>query len=90
MKPIDPEGMPGRRVVLGEAQPEYEDLVAMVTDERAHTRWELSDEEREAIAGGASIELITWTFGQPFQPVYLRVQGVEEEAVTVEPAEGGA
>ncbi len=82
MDPVKPDGMPGRRVVLAKTQPQYADLVANMTADKVHTRWSLDVDERKAILDGACIELITWTYGQPFQPVYLRVQGVEEPAVT--------
>ena len=77
MQPVEPTGLPGRRVVLAETQPQYNDLVANISGDIVHTRWSLDGEERRAILDGACIELLTWTFGQPFQPVRLRVQGIE-------------
>ena len=81
MKPIEPTGLPGQRVVLAENQDQYENLIAHTTGEQVYTRWSLDEIERRAILDGAAVELITWTFGQRFQPVYLRVQGVEERSV---------
>ena len=78
MDPVEPDGLPGDRVVLAKDQPQYKDLVATITSECVHTRWSLDESERRAILDGACIELTTWTFGQQFQPVHLRVQGVEE------------
>lgn len=80
MKPIEPTGLPGERIVLAKDQSQYENLVAHVADERVYTRWSLDEDERRAILDGAAIELTTWTFGQRFQPVHLRVQGVEERS----------
>ncbi len=77
MKPVEPTGLPGTRIVLAEKQDQYADLVANSTGERVYTRWSLDEQEREAVRDGACVELITWTFGQRFQPVYLSVQGVE-------------
>ncbi len=84
MKPIEPTGLPGERVVLAEKQPQYDNLVATVDGDRVYTRWSLDETERRALMDGAGIELITWTFGRQFQPVYLRVQGVEGRTVSEE------
>ena len=88
MRPIEPTGLPGARIVLAEKQPQYDDLVAHSTGERIYTRWSLDETERRALLGGAAIELITWTYGRKFQPVYLRVQGVEEQTVSEEQIDG--
>ncbi len=83
MDPIEPDGLPGKRVVLAETQPQYNDLVANVMgDGTTYTRWSLSPYERAAIMDGANIELITSTYGQPFQPVRLRVQGIEQPVIS--------
>ena len=84
MKPTDPEGLPGQRVDYAASQDQYETLLSnRVSDAegKVWSRWELSADERRAILDGACIELAMWTFGAPLQPVYLRVQGVEEAAV---------
>ncbi len=79
MRPTEPTGLPGRRVVFAENQPEYQPMPASVDVEGVvRTRWSLDEVERRAILDGACVELAVWTFNQPPQPVYLRVQGVEE------------
>ena len=79
MQPIEPTGLPGRRVVLAKTQPQYNDLVAMQDSEGVvYTRWQLDENERRAILDGACVELITWTFNKPFSPTRLRIQGIEE------------
>ena len=88
MDPVEPDGMPGERVVLAKNQDQYKDLVANMTSERVYTRWSLDPTERQAILDGACIELITWTFGQAFQPVHLRVQGIEEPAISTKQENG--
>jgi len=81
MQPVDPVGLPGRRVDYAENQKQYETLPSnQEADGKVWSRWSLSLDERRAILNGACIELTMWTFGQPLQPVHLRVQGVEERA----------
>ena len=80
MKPVEATGLPGRRIVLAENQDQYKNLVAHMDGERVYTRWSLNETERGAILDGACVEMITWTYGQRFQPVFLRVQGVEERS----------
>ena len=73
---IEVEGVEGRRVVFGANQPEYRPLPGVIVDEQTGcvvTRWEFSDEEREAIAGGAVLEYRLLTFGHPFPPVLFNV-----------------
>ena len=77
MIPVEPTGLPGIRVVLAESQEQYENLVAHISGDIVHTRWSLNEVERRAVIDGACIELLTWTFRQPFQPIRLRVQGIE-------------
>ena len=43
-----------------------------------HTRWQLTDEERAAIAAGADLMLSVLTFRQPLQPVIMGVAGVDD------------
>lgn len=65
--------------MYAEEQESYENLPAVIDEVGVTwTRWELSGEERRAIVDGAGIELLLWTFGLPLQPVYMRVEGVEE------------
>ncbi len=84
MNPIDP-GPPGELSVYAEEQPEYYPLITRVTD-RNHmiilrTRWQLTDEERRQVAEGADILLDVTTFGQPLQPLSMRLS---EEPAPVE------
>lgn len=82
--------MPGSEsieIILGEHQPEYENLPAVYLDNVARpmiTRWRLTDEERFAISAGADVVLQTLTFWAPFQPVNLQVVMPEENPVLVE------
>ncbi len=79
MQPVEPTGLPGMRIVLAKTQPQYKDLVARKDREGVvYTRWQLDEDERGAILDGACIELITWTFNQPFSPIHLRIQGIEK------------
>ena len=63
-------------VVFAKDQPQYEPLPAV----RLHgpcgmvlTRWELTDQERAAIALGMDVYLALYTFDQPLQPIRLTV-----------------
>jgi hypothetical protein len=90
MKPVDPTGLPGEPATFAEQQAQYDNLPAMRTpDGQVWSRWSLSEDERRAILGGANIELGVWTFHRALQPVYLRVQGVEEPAAQREEAQHG-
>lgn len=83
MKPIEVTGIDGRSITYGANQSEYEPLPAVVqSDGTIWTRWQLSPEERRAILDGAAIELSVMTFGQPIQPLYMRVQGIEEPVLS--------
>jgi len=78
MKPVRFEEV---NAVIGEKQPEYEPLPALIKDyevegqvlERAQvvTCWDLTDEEIADIVKNKKIWLSTLTFGYPFQPVCL-------------------
>ena len=62
-------------IVLAESQNQYENLQAVEAEPGVlWTRWELTEEERAAVAAGARIDMFTHTFGQPFQPVNFRVE----------------
>ncbi len=79
MKPTDPDGLPGKRTIFAENQPEYIPLPSTVEDGgEVWSRWELTETERIAIANGACIELRVSTFGHSLQPLYMRVQVVGE------------
>ncbi len=79
MKPTNPDGLPGKKIVFAENQPEYIPLPSTVEDAgEVWSRWELTDEERAAVVAGACIELRVSTFGHSLQPLYMRVQGVEK------------
>jgi len=85
MRPIShsESGHPaGSKVVhFGADQPEYEPLPALLLEDgAAYTVWDLSEKERRAVAAGARIELFLYTFGRPLQPVFIRVEGIEEPA----------
>lgn len=73
------DGMEATRVTFGAEQPEYRPLPSVrlpgVTGQ-VLTRWQPSQEERQAIADGASIDLALCTFGGPLQPVILGVAGL--------------
>lgn len=78
MLPIDPEPRFGRLIVLAKDQPQYTQLPVRVSDDKEvymTSKWELSSEEKEAIAQGANVYLRVMTFGHPFQPVSLWVEG---------------
>lgn len=63
-----------RRVTIGEGQPAYMPLPALVLPGYAAlTRWQFTHEERQAIADGADLDLLVLTFGQPLQPVSFTV-----------------
>lgn len=37
------------------------------------SRWQLSEEERRLLVGGADVYLTLWTFWKPLQPIQLQV-----------------
>ena len=75
MKPIK---FPGQNVILGENQPEYEPLPALVVpnDERGTiiTCWELTDAEIELLVKTKRFYLSQYTFNSPLQPILLVVE----------------
>lgn len=75
MNPIEPPTVAGAmRIVFAEDQPQYLPLPAMVTaDGTVHTAWQLTEDERLAVAAGADIHLSLMTFGQPLSPILLQV-----------------
>lgn len=82
--------MPGSKpieIMLGENQPEYVPLPAVYLDSPARpmiTRWELTDEERLAIANGADIVMQQLTFWRAFQPVNLQIVLRDESPMFVD------
>ena len=58
-------------VILGEDQPEYENLPAFVKGDKVVTCWELSEEDKERVLKEGKIWMATLTFGQAFQPCLL-------------------
>lgn len=68
-----------RRVDWAASQEEYGTLPSLSDGFTAWHRWEFTEEERRAIAGGASLEVLAWHAGGPLQPIALSVQGVEAE-----------
>jgi hypothetical protein len=83
MKPVEPDhpqwtkDVNWRLVQFAKNQPQYEPLPAYIEDSpmgTVITEWELSEEERKAIAEGACIiRLSILTFQEPLQPVKLEV-----------------
>lgn len=78
MKPIE---FPQQTMVLAKDQPQYDPLPVHVdrTTGACIGCFELSDEERKAIANGAKIWLWQYTFGRPFQPVALTTDNPWED-----------
>lgn len=90
MNPVDLKAAGHQNVIVfAENQPEYHPLPAVETEPGViWTRWELTEEERKAIAGGKRIDLFIWTFRRPLQPIALVVEGVE--SATSAPVDGGS
>ena len=83
MKPISPviKGYEKHEVLVGRDQPEYipiPTLVAEGDDRRFISRWEFTSHERELIASGGHLILQQLTFGLPFQPVAMYIEGPKE------------
>ncbi len=77
------EGLEPFEVCFAKNQSEYRPLRAlksMKNDGAILTRWDLTPEQRAAIANGADLFLEVLTFCQPLQPVRL--------SVTAEPYDG--
>lgn len=85
MKPASPV-LPGhehviKETVFGAGQPQYTSLPAVIvpgSEGEVLTRWEFSEEEKLAIANGASLYLSVMTFGRSFHPVLLRIASADE------------
>lgn len=71
--PILPTNPQVPEIVLAKDQPEYLPLPVVVVNSigptTVVTRWELSDEDREAVASGGTLWLETYTFGEDYQPI---------------------
>lgn len=77
MTPVSPviaEEFAHKECVFAKDQPQYRPLpVHRTPDGVLLSRWKLTDQEREAIAHGADLFLMNWTFNQPLQPVRIEV-----------------
>jgi hypothetical protein len=74
-KPVIP-GLEGFEVVYAKDQPEYIPLRTLRsrTDEgKVMSRWDLTPEQRKAVANGADLFLTLLTFQGPLQPITLAV-----------------
>jgi len=71
-----PQYRPLRAIIQGRADPVLKSTGAILT------RWTLTPEQREAILQGADVYLEILTFGQPLQPLLLRVgKDVEPDVI---------
>ena len=83
MTPVDPRIDPAlvpdgsRPVVIAKDQPEYVPLpVVRTPDGQVITRWELTPEERAAIAGGADVFVTLFSHG-PINPLFVTIGPVD-------------
>lgn len=61
-------------VVAANQTKDYDPLLALVTPQgHVVTQWLPSPEELQRLRDGEPITLVTWTFGHPFQPIFLAV-----------------
>ena len=66
-------------VEFAKHQREYRTLPALQwRDGKVLTEWELTEEERAAIARGENIRLWVWTFNKPLQPIALEVTNEQQ------------
>lgn len=80
MLPTVPPEIYGEYLEYATNQPQYRPLVARrIPDGTLTTLWQLTDEERQAVANGANIYLELMTFNRPLQPVLLWVEGMDPE-----------
>jgi hypothetical protein len=74
ISPVLAEEFVPKEVVYAKDQPEYQPLPVLKNrDGVLLSRWSLTEQERAAIAAGADIFLMNWTFHQPLQPVRMEV-----------------
>jgi hypothetical protein len=85
MNPISPV-LPGSKpyeFILAKDQKQYISLPALYFEDpigRIITRWQFTQEERDAIAAGADLLFSQLTFGEKFQPVQFQIEpAVQEE-----------
>jgi hypothetical protein len=70
------DGFEEKEVVYAADQPQYNPLRTLVSrdhERRVISRWTLTDDQRQAIAGGADIFLTLLTFGEPLQPIQMAI-----------------
>ncbi len=88
MIPIDPGPHYGRELIYGANQPEYRPLPVRVSEDSLReitTRWQLTPDERAAIAQGADVFYRQITFGSPLQPISPWIAGLDSEEPTPQP-----
>lgn len=75
------EGLEDFEKIYALEQPEYIPLRTLPGENglSALTRWELTKENREAIANGADIFLEVFHFGQPLAPVRMAIGKMEND-----------
>jgi hypothetical protein len=70
---LTPEVQPSE-VVYAKDQPEYLPLPVLRSgDGKVLSRWTPTEAERKAIAEGADVLLICWTFNRPLQPLWVGI-----------------
>jgi hypothetical protein len=83
MIPVSPviPGYEKFEVNVGEGQPQYYPIPTVVegSDERRFiSRWKFTDHEREQIAAGGELIFQQLTFGLPFQPISMYIEGPQQ------------
>jgi hypothetical protein len=76
------DGLESKEVVYAKDQPEYIPLRTLVyagRDTKVISRWTLTDEQRKAVAEGADIFLMLFTFGHPLQPIQMAVSDGKDD-----------
>src|ERR1700689_1963791 len=69
-----------REIIHAKDQPQYRPLPSIRSSGGVVlTRWELTEDERDAIAAGADLYLSCWTFNQPLQPVKLEIVSCDKD-----------
>ena len=79
--PTVPPAFDGTRAAtLADDQPEYLPLPVRIDPQGiVYSAWELTQEERQAIALGAVVIVSSMTFGTPLQPLRVFVPGIRDE-----------
>jgi hypothetical protein len=87
MQPISPvlsAEFVSKEIVYAKEQPEYIPLPTLVSGNGVvMSRWQFTDEERQAIAAGADLLLSIWTFHDPLQPVLLEVPSCDRDTAAI-------